>query len=767
MAVAEVRARNNARGGASLSETPDELADLDRFEAMKSWFKRSQDHYSRWYNEARECYDFVAGRQWAEEDISKMKIQNRPVITFNRTASVIDSIAGLEVSNRQEVRFIPRQLGSSAVNELLTDAGKWARDECNAGDEESDAFVDLLICGLGATESRIDYDEDPDGKLIIERVDPLEFYPDARSKARNFTDARHCFRVRQIEVKAAQELFPDEEIDDIDAVWARDTTDEIGEPHNATQAKFYRVDQRPRIEKWEGLLTLVECQWWELKDEYRVADPISGKIVTLQRADYDKLSARAKELGIRLIAAPMKTKRYYRAMLGSKILKMWDGPVEGGFTWKFMTGKRDRNKGHWFGIVRHMLDPQRWANKWLAQVMHIINANAKGGLIAEEDAFANPQQAMEEYSSTDSITFVTQGALSGPNPKVKDKGMAQFPAGIEGLMQFAISSIRDVSGVNIELLGMANRDQPGVLEYTRKQSALVILAGMFDSLRQYRKEHGKLMLYYITNFLADGRLIRIGSPDKAQYVPLVHTPGLTEYDVIVDDTPTSPNSKEQAWFTLTQMMPILSKMTLPPDVMFEVLKYSPLPSTFVADVRKAMMQAQANPPPPDPKVIESQTKLQVAQIQAQNEQARGQAEAQTERARALGQVATARAQAQKAQSEIQQTNAQAFATTAAGIKSLADAQVELQGPRFDAMKMLMEALQAERDRMDGQKQQGFDNMMSMAQQGQDSAQSQQDMAQQQQDMAQGAQAHQGDMAEQAQNMDLAQQQANQPANGNG
>src|SRR5215467_4751814 len=112
------RAANNRRGESYAGVSADPIdSDDDRFETFKIWFKRSKDHYANWYKEARECYDFVAGRQWAEEDISTMKLQNRPVITFNRTASVIESIAGLEVNNRQEVRFIPRQLGASAVNE--------------------------------------------------------------------------------------------------------------------------------------------------------------------------------------------------------------------------------------------------------------------------------------------------------------------------------------------------------------------------------------------------------------------------------------------------------------------------------------------------------------------------------------------------------------------------------------------------------------------------------------------------------------------------
>lgn len=658
-------------------------AEIDdpQMETFKTWFKAARDQSHKWRIEARMCYDFVAGQQWDETDIEVLKLANRPVITFNRVGSVIDSVAGLEVSNRQEVRYIPRQVGASAVNDLLTSAGKWCRDECNAEDEESDSFVDLIICGEGCTETRIDYDIDPQGLMQIVRVDPLEMFWDATARRRNRSDARHVFRVREVPTDEAMAEFPGFEINELDAVWAKDSLSDAKSPHDAQQAPYYRYDQSPDIDKQNKKVTLVELQWWELEKAQKIVHPETGKTQILSADDFQTLQDRvttinemAKAQGLSPIppldSVAVKRRIYKRAILGAKVLKIWDGPKDGGFTYKCMTGKRDRNHGTWYGLVRAMVDPQKWANKWLSQVLHVINTNAKGGYWAEADAFENPQEAMETMSDPASITLVTPGTLQ--NEKILPKQAVQYPEGIDRLMQFAIASIRDTTGINLELLGMAQKDQPGILEHQRKQAAMTILAGLFDSLRHYRKEQGKLMLWYITNFLSDGRLIRIGGPEEAQYVPLVHQQGLAEYDVVVDDTPSSPNQKESTWAVLIQMFPVLAKVQAPLPVWLKLLEYSPLPSSLIADINEMMGQ---QPPPSDPKMVEAQANAQATQIKAQGEAMRAQSDVATAKIKQTTELMKAHAQMNK-------TNTEAAAT----------AHGAVQGGNVQAIEMLIGAM---------------------------------------------------------------------------
>lgn len=584
------------------------------FPLIVGWFRASRDHFQEFRQEMAECFDLRAGHQWTDTDLQILADQMRPTFTLNMIDKFMSSVEGLEINNRQETVYLPRQVGATGVNDLLSSAAQWVRQECDAEDEETEAFLDAATGGLGCTQSRMSYEEEPDGMAIIERIDPLEMFPDANARKQNLVDGRHVIRVKDVPVGVAEDLFPGFDALMLHAQWAEDQPDATRSPHNARLAPYYRIDQSADIDRNEQLIRLVEVEWWESVKCYRVQDPSTGRYVRLDEERARLFAIRARTLGWKPKMVEDRMRKYWKAIVGSEVLKIMDGPKKGGFTYKFITGKRDVTKGTWYGIVRAMRDPQLWLNKWVSQGMHIFNTNAKGGLIIETDAVADIDETRDAWAEADSIIEVNPGGLE----KIKQKEPAQFPQQLNQMTEMAMQSFPQVTGIPTEIFGQSTSTAPQVamLETGRRQAGMNVLAWIFNSKRRYHKEQGRLLLWMIQNYIADGRLIRIGGPEQRQYVPLVHTPGLTEYDVIVDDAPTSANMKDKVWASLMQLFPMIRGLPeIPPQFYINALKYSPAPASFVQETQELMSQK----PPPSP---EMQARVQYDQARSAEMQGR-------------------------------------------------------------------------------------------------------------------------------------------------
>lgn len=648
---------------------------------IRSRYEAARDHAAAWRKEARLDYAFYAGDQWQPEDVQILTEQQRVPVTFNRIGPFVDAVVGYEMNNRYETRYIPRTAGDAKVNEMLSQVAKYFRDQSDAEFEESDAFRDDVICGMGWTEDHLSDERNPEYDLMRSRTDPFEMLWDPSAVKPNLADRRYDFRKKWMSLDEAKAMFPDWDGEYVAADWAEDDDSEAdAEVHDRNPRHSYR-GQDTGDDSIDRDVPVIEHQYCEFVVEHVITNPDTGEQIVIPDEQLEKIEGEAKQ-AIEEGRFPRQTRRrreWKRVFLiGGEIVKR-DQPYPKGSTYNCITGKRDRNKRQWIGIVRALRDPQQWSNKWLSQLMHLINTSAKPGYDLEDGAVRDMAKFEANAARPGANNVFTDGALQ--NGRVQYRMPAGIPPDIANLMQYANQSFMDVSGINQELMGMADREQPGVLEYQRKQSAVTLLAPIFDSLRRYRKMAGRCWLYFMQHYMTDGRLVRItmdqpdmeqppqvdeqGNPlppkmtEKEMTVPFTEQffdEGVAEYDVIVDQSSAAPNVKEETWAALQPMLEGPLGAMLGPEEFQLILEFSPLPDTFL-EKWKEIQRAKAENPPPDPEMEKIAAMQQSEQAKLEMRKQESETEMQIEVAKTRAQLDLEREKA-KANIELEAWKAQ-------------------------------------------------------------------------------------------------------------
>src|ERR1700694_686735 len=573
------------------------LGPKDKFTILQRWWYSDADASANWRSQATDDLGFIAGEQLTDEDKAILDAAQRPHVVFNRVLTIIKAIAGMEINGRHEIVFLPEENDDTTTSEILSGASKWMGQKCDAEDEQSEAFQQCCITGIGATESRWSYKRNSKGEYLEEMFDCRELFWDRTAKKKNLVDSRRRSRVRRMPLSDALQMFPGKSRRQLDANWA-DAGIYYDTGPRSIEEKRIRDGKNSYLD-WDDTneVTIVCTQWIENEPYYLVADDESQTKHEMTPKEFRLLKRLRKLQGKEPLDGVRMTREVFKqAFLGNEYLGGGAAPMGNQFSWAVITGVFNSKKGRWSVLPRVVRDPQMWANKFMAQVMHIMNGTAKGGILAERDAFDDELEAEGGYALADTITWLKNGALSGNKPKIMEKPGKGDASAYVALLQYAVTAIPQVTGVNFELLGQQDVQNPGLVEAMRKQAGMTVLATMFDALRRYRKVLGRIRLYVIQNRMSDGRIIRIVGQQYTGAVQLAKSLTAGEYDVSVDDAPTSPNQKEANWAIISQILTMFQEQLVQnPEMLVMCLEYSPLPAPLIASLKRMITQ-KANDP---------------------------------------------------------------------------------------------------------------------------------------------------------------------------
>lgn len=615
----------------------------DLYKKLMDKFLAAKESREEWHGHAVDAYNLYHGNQWTKEDIEAMRCAGRPHLTFNNVQPFVNAISGSEIGNKQVIKYYPREPGDLKADEILTAIADWFRETAMGDEVDTTIFKDSLICGMGWAETTLDYTNNPDGDPCIRRLDPLKVFWDNNGLEDNLKNAKYLFYANTLPLEELEDMFP-----------------------KADKSEFNVTDSDEEDTQLKDIGTVVEARYKVKKKFVRYVNPFNQTKADAPKAKFDEFQKQYPQLDLQ----PQEyTKEVVeRAFLGSTKFLEDPSPVivnDESFGWNAVTAYCDNINKEYYGLIKGMKDSQMCINKFFSETVYNYNSQGKGGYFVEEGAVTNMHQFAATINDANAITPLTPGGLE----RIRPKPLAQVSQVLPQLLNFAENQMNQVVGVSKEFLGTREVNQPGVLEQQRRQSTLNILSPLFENLKAYRVAQGSDILYLIQNNLADGRLVKIIGDDKAQYLQLAkEVLADKEYDVIIDDAPLSLNSQERDYQTVMQMLPLFGK-DLTPELLLEVMKLSPLPSTFIEKAEQVLQSQQ-----PDPQ----QQQQQQAQ-QQQMQQAAMQAQQQQQQM-----------QAQKTQADIVKSHAQAQKDVAQADRNSSLAQIH----KIQAAEALQAAQQA-------------------------------------------------------------------------
>lgn len=582
----------------------------------RRWFREAVDGAHEWRKEAQEDFDFVAGKQWSDADKKAMEANGRPALVINRIKPLINVLSGYQRLNRYDIDFLPRTNDDMQICQVRKGLTKYILDQCDYDAQESQAFVDFTICGLGWLKVGYEYDEmGQDGEAYVKRCDPFGVYPDPEAHEPDFSDAKYICQATWVDKDELIATYPEHEAA-IKAQYAEFDTAEHGRENSNYERLWYKSEhQKAR---------LVECWYKQLVNETYLVLSDGQQVAESELAEQDlqQLYLAGAIQGVQQIP---RRKVMYAAFVDRVLLEEMESPYRHGelplvplVCYHFGVGDIPA------GIVRDLKDPQREINKRRIQALHILNTSSNGGGWIEEDVMTPDQ--WREFQNHGNTPGHFQKIMPGKSAGIHERGLANPPAAVINAEAQATNDLPAISGINESLMGTEiPRESSGRAIELKQKQAITHIAPLFDALRKAKKQiayqlwgkQGKPGI--VPQFYTEDKIYRVEGQNGQQFIrvnqqvvqqdPIAGAIVSTlndlsqgEFDIIIADTQASTTLRQaQMW----GLVDAVSKLGVPGDLVFDIIiDLSDIPQK--EDIKQRFVQRQ-------------QEQAQQAQAQMQHE----------------------------------------------------------------------------------------------------------------------------------------------------
>ena len=589
------------------------MEDQNLFEGR---LRETSSHMAIVHPAAEEDMRFAAGGpgQWDPVDYKKLKAENRPALSVDQVGPTIRAVSGSEHVNRFEAEFIPRNADLDDIDTLAAEAMgavfKWSWQSKDAEHQVSRAYRDAVTTGYGWTETYLDFEENPDGQVRTDWVPQFEVGFDPAANHMNLGDAQYVIRGKWMQASDFAFMFPDAAkrgaISDIRGAsraqfpggfmsrsgtigedYAETPGTSTGAFYDTTQDKVLVYEHQSFTRERQFRVTVPQGLQFPVGDEGKIIQPgrqwlapddLDDFMIGLEDAlrlispDDNSVAMGLKQVQSGIDFVPRKV---YHQSFHSGGIELASGlaPIQD-FTYLAITGfenQGDTSQMHWMGLVENMKDPQRMINSLISSIIWLIRQNPNA-LMYERNTFVDEDHALRNMNNPSANVELIEGALRDGRVKPRlDRN--PLPSGMGDMLSFAMDSIPRVSGVNPFFSGMVAdlKRTPAASVQSVQNQAMVILSVLMDSLRAYRKQHARISMKFIQQ-LRPEIVERVLTPELRQQGAgnLIYNTDITEYDIVIDESPTSASHQAELRRDLLQngflMELIRAGFPIPPDI---------------------------------------------------------------------------------------------------------------------------------------------------------------------------------------------------------
>lgn len=555
-------------------------------------WQRSAYAQERWAAPAKVCWDFFEGRQFTQEQIDRLRRQQRPSFKFNMIAPIVRLVLGYNASNKTDITYQPGQDARSSEDlaEALTKIEKVIAENGEQAFVDTAVFMDGLVAGRGWYDTRLDFESNDLGEVKTTAADPFSIYPDPDASTYDLNEtAAHMIQSSYVS------------LDEIEA-WFGKQALELLKPFVLGQTPLAPVSSAIVLDEISPIRTFgeradLEDAWWDsfyslvgdfvdtsrktiriIDIQYKVKE-LKNVLIDLETGDKEVLPDEWKQdhiekilLYAQQVGNPVKVQRrtverlQWTTFAGD--LMLYDQPSQysrytfDGFFPYFRRGVTR-------GMVEDLVDPQLEKNKHRNARSEIAAKTANGGWMFGDDTFNPVQRAnLKKFGSTPGVQIEYKKGATKPE-QISPTNTGQIHKILE---DDAAKDLKEIAGINEAALGQELNVQSGRAIQAKQRQAVLSIQVYMDAFKRTKRFLGLNHLGNIQRYYTEPRMYRIMGKDgkfsqillnQEQQDPtsglarIVNDVTIGKYAVVIDDAPLSDTFLNAQF---QEMMLILEKM---------------------------------------------------------------------------------------------------------------------------------------------------------------------------------------------------------------